>query len=351
MEASQVRAVSPESGDLVWQGVQFFFSAQFAWDTLVPLAIILFTFTLALRRFFSLSSSSSSPSSSSSSSRPSLLPAGVLLALHAVSLLCSAVYWTFQRLALLDHFVYLWKILFPRLVYAASLASLALLLALLFHRRRQRQRRHRHGGGGDDDDHPDAAAVAGVSELQGTFMVLGMVVCVPVMLVFGPGSCWTFASFLCAPLLFVDVSARMKAADDAEEEEEGDDDINSNHDDDDDYSVKAGKADRRAGAVRQRVKTSAAAGDHLVDIPRPEERSGEQSGRRRQQQLSLGVSEVIVWVFFAVLLFYKSGHLCDFSSLQFEAPFIGTRLFYFSSTCSTHIIVIIKKLNSVRARV
>jgi hypothetical protein len=70
----------------------------------------------------------------------------------------------------------------------------------------------------------------------------------------------------------------------------------------------------------------------------------------------LGVSEVVVWVFFAVLLFYKSGHLCDFSSLQFEAPFIGMRLFSSSTlhadTHTTHTHAHnIKKLNPVHARV
>jgi hypothetical protein len=111
----------------------FFFSAQFAWDTLVPLSLVLFTFAYALRNFFSFARPTPPPPSPSVQN---LLPACALFGLHAVSLLSSAVYWTFQRLALLDHLAYLWKILLPRIVYSASVLSLLFLLLLLFQRRR-----------------------------------------------------------------------------------------------------------------------------------------------------------------------------------------------------------------------
>jgi hypothetical protein len=321
-KASQVRAVSPESGDLVWQGVQFFFSVQFAWDTLVPLSIVLLTFVFALGRFFSPLSASSPPprSAPTRSSSSSLLPACTLLALHAVSLLCSAIYWTFQRLALLDHFVYVWKIAFPRVVYASSLLSLVILLALLLLERRRQRRQER-----------DRASDTAAASLQGTFVVLGMVVCVPVMLVFGPGSCWTFASFLCAPLLFLDVNARMKAGDqqqlhdDSDKEDDGDDDAATRHKEKT-GSDGGGAVTLEDAAVRQRSLARKAkhlaSSDRLVDIQHHQQH--QQHQQATGPRLSLGVSEVVVWAFFAILLFYKSGHLCDFSSLQFEAPFIGT---------------------------
>lgn len=160
--------------------------------------------------------------------------------------------------------------------------------------------------------------------LRGSFLLLGIIVCVPVLLVFGPNSCWTFASFLCAPLLFLDVHARVHSA-------ASDSNSSSISPSSKLFTRRADVAaeeDQALGDLRRRkLTTEDDSSGHrqgkeelLVDLGHSWE--GE-AKLERSSRPSLSVSGVIVWAFFAILFFYKSGHLCDFSSLQFESPFIG----------------------------
>jgi len=129
-------------------------------------------------------------------------------------------------------------------------------------------------------------------------MLLTIITNVPVLLVFGPNSCWTFSSFLLASLLYLRTNSRLRLAADQCT-----------------ISTPMNKSDaheRKGGKQR---------GELLIAVHphKPNGNHGYKTKRAVRNVPALGV-----WVFLSILLFYKSGHLCDFSSLQFESAFIGT---------------------------
>lgn len=155
-------------------------------------------------------------------------------------------------------------------------------------------------------------------------MLLGFIVGMPVLLVFGPNSCWTFATFLFASLLFLDVHARDVCRSQHNYNSVGG--RNSAQDQATTFVPEGHEYTnelrfRKQNVTTQRIKDNKAKQDVTVDLGNV---ITNQTGQSTQPSGML--SGVVVWAFFAILYFYKSGHLCDFSSLQFESAFIGNYL-------------------------
>ncbi len=265
-----------------------FFSFGFILETVVPLSMLCGLFFFATRRFWQ----NCGLKPHSYAERHKFFGFKMAMALinlfGLVSTLSVACYRTLQRSAMLDACPYLWKVIFPRIVYVLAIASTTLLLlltrALCRHKTsnikeddEEKKQKKKQARSGDDDGER-------MNSMSAAFLILMGNISWPVLLVLGPSSAWTITFLFLASLLFLDISNDFKK--------------------------------------KKKKKTKTKAGHHHHHLINEEEEEEEESNGVGAMG-SYQFSEVIVWCLLSMHFFFKTGHTCYFDSLQFESAFVG----------------------------